>query len=181
MCRQLRDHLAGVVREFRPRSSTPWLAGGVCASLMGQEHGIPVVAQGSATTPTTTCTSSHRGFHVMRGGARRCCSTASPRSATRELAGLTHDTHIIYHGSRSTCSPDTARTEYGQRIVTVAQLIPRKNHQLLLHAFTKLPRTAATASLLFVGGGPLRRAWQQKLPSWGSPTASPSPDGCRET
>lgn len=174
MYRQLRDHLAGVVREFRPEViHTPWLSPeGVCASLMGQEHGIPVVAQGIGNDANYYLHEfPHRGY-VIKELRKTSALLFNCRSTQHnaELAGLTHpNTHIIYHGVEvDLFKPDAARTEFGHRIVTVAQLIPRKNHQLLLHAFTKLPADLQrTASLLFVGGGPLKESLERQAAELG--------------
>lgn len=162
MYRQIRSHLAEVVRSFRPHVlQTAWISPeGVCASMLGREFGIPVVVQGIGNDANYYLHEfPHRDYvirHVREATALQFNCESTRRNA--EAAGLSHpNTHIIFHGVETDLfRPDETRTEFGHRIITVAQLIPRKNHQLLLHAFTKLPEDLkATASLIFVGGGPL--------------------------
>ncbi|MBU1073803.1 glycosyltransferase [bacterium] len=163
MYRQLRKHLAEIVREFKPDVvHAPWISPeGVCASMMGREHGLPVVVQGIGNDANVYLHEfPHSGYvikHVRRASALlfNCRSTRNAAAA----AGLTHpNTHIIFHGVETDLfEPDANRTEFGHRIITVAQLLPRKNHQLLLHAFTHLPADLRDSSTLyFVGGGPLK-------------------------
>lgn len=163
MYRQLRSHLARIVREFDPEViHTPWISPeGVCASMMGQEFGIPVVVQGIGNDANYYLHEFPHVDYVVKHVRRASALLFNCRSTCRqaELAGLTHpNTHIIFHGVETDLfKPDPDRTEAGRRIVTVAQLIPRKNHQLLLHAFTRLPESLReTASMIFVGGGPLK-------------------------
>ncbi len=163
MYKQLRGHLARIVRDFAPEViQTAWIAPeGVCASMLGREFGIPVVVQGIGNDANYYMHRfPHRDYvikHVRRASALlfNCESTRS----NAEAAGLTHpNTHIIFHGVETDLfKPDPERTEFGHRIVTVAQLLPRKNHQLLLRAFARLPEDLRrTASMIFVGGGPLK-------------------------
>lgn len=160
---QLRKHLAEVVRDFAPDVvHTPWISPeGVCATMMGREHGIPVVVQGIGNDANVYPHQyPHTGYvarHVRNATALLFNCQSTRRNA--EAAGITHpDTHVIFHGVETDLfRPDESRTEFGHRIVVVAQLIPRKNHQLLLHAFTRLPKDLrGSASMIFVGGGPLK-------------------------
>jgi len=163
MYKQLRDHLGRLVGEFRPDViHTPWLAPeGVAASLMGQDFGLPVVVQGIGNDANYYL-SSYPGRRFVIGQIRKAPALMFNCQSTRsmaEQAGMTHpNTSVIYHGVETDFfQPDPARTEFGRRIITVAQLIPRKNHQLLLRAFARLPDDLRqTASLEFVGGGPSR-------------------------
>lgn len=163
MYQQLREHLAGIVREFKPDVvHAPWLnPEGVCAAMMGSEHGIPAVVQGIGNDCNYYV---HEFPHVgyvarqVRQAAALLFNCKSTRGEA-EAAGITHpNTHVIFHGVETDLfRPDETRTEFGHRIVTVAQLIPRKNHQLLLRAFSRLPEDLkASASMIFVGGGPLK-------------------------
>lgn len=164
MYKQIEKHLDEIAREFKPEViQTPWLAAeGVCAVMMGKKHGIPVVPQGIGNDANYYMHEfPHVGYvnkHLHRAGAIlfNCESTRNNAKA----AGLDHpNTHIIYHGVEvDLFKPDPTRTEFGKRIITVAQLLPRKNHQLLLRAFCDLPEDLkAEASLIFVGGGPLKQ------------------------
>jgi glycosyltransferase involved in cell wall biosynthesis len=163
MYRQLHSHLTDIVSTFKPDViQTAWISPeGVCASMLGREYGVPVVVQGIGNDANYYMHRyPHRGYvtkHVRCATALQFNCESTCRNA--ESAGLTHpNTHIIFHGVETDLfKPDETRTDFGHRIITVAQLLPRKNHQLLLHAFTKLPAAMQeTASLFFVGGGPLK-------------------------
>ena len=163
MYRQLRRHLADIVATYRPDViHTPWLAPeGVAASLMGQEHGIPVVVQGIGNDANYYLASYPGRDYVIHQIRKAPALLFNCQSTMRMAAevGLTHrNTVIIYHGVEvDLFKPDPDRQGNGRKIITVAQLIPRKNHQLLLHAFTRLPEALrSTASLEFVGGGASR-------------------------
>jgi len=164
MYKQIESHLDAIARDFRPDViQTPWLAPeGVCAVMMGQKHGIPVVPQGIGNDANFYLHEfPHAGYAIkqlLKADAILFNCDSTRRNAL--AAGLDHpNTHIIYHGVEvDLFKPDESRTVFGKRIVTVAQLLPRKNHQLLLHAFTRLPDDLrAEASLFFVGGGPMKQ------------------------
>lgn len=166
---QLRRELDRIVREFRPDViHAPWLhPEGTAACLLGAEHGIPVVAQGIGND-------ANHYLHVYGGrkGVIRDLQRAAVLlfncQSTRRMAaqaGLDHPrVEVIYHGvdvDKFTL-PETPVRNPVKRIITVAQLIPRKNHQLLLRAYARLPQEVrARTELEFVGGGPSRPALER--------------------
>ncbi len=163
MYRQIRGHLAEVIREHRPDViHAPWLApDGVCAVMAGLEHDIPVVVQGIGNDANYYLPNFPHRDYVIRWLQRSSALLFNCHSTRRnaEACGLTHpNTHVIYHGVEvDIFKPDPSRTTFGHRIVTLAQLLPRKNHQLLLRAFARLPEDLReSASLEFIGGGPTR-------------------------
>ncbi len=167
--RQLRRPLGRIVREFRPDViHTPWLhPEGTAACLLGREHGVPVVAQGIGNDANYYL---HRyaGRELVIRDLQLASALLFNCRSTRDMArkaGLDHpNVHVIYHGvevDRFT-PPATAPRNAVKRVITVAQLIPRKNHQLLLRAYTKLaPELRARTELEFVGGGPERPALER--------------------
>lgn len=163
MHRQLRRHLARVVRDFRPDViHSPWLnPDGVAATLTGAEHGVPVVAQGIGNDANYYLHEYPGAAHVakrLRGASALMFNCESTRGMARR-AGVDHPSvHVIFHGVEvDVFRPDPAVERRAGEIVTVAQLIPRKNHQLLLRAFGLLPPDLRDrASLTFVGGGAAR-------------------------
>lgn len=162
--RQLRAMFGRIVREFRPDViHAPWLhPEGVAACLVGEEHGVPVVAQGIGNDANYYL---HRypGRRLVIGDLQKAGALLFNCQSTRAMAqkaGLDHpNVHVIYHGvevEKFTLPLAPPRNEV-KRIVTVAQLIPRKNHRLLLRAFAQLPpEVRRAAALEFVGGGPSR-------------------------
>jgi glycosyltransferase involved in cell wall biosynthesis len=151
------------VKEFQPDViHAPWInPEGVAASLLGLEHGIPCVVQGIGNDANFYLQKyPGRGYVVdkIEKAAALLFNCQSVRQMA-EGAGLRNaKTVVIYHGvDVDQFQPDPNRTEFGRKIITVAQLIPRKNHQLLLQAFAKLPlEIRDTSTLEFVGGGPCR-------------------------
>lgn len=166
---ELRVKLGRIVREFRPDViHAPWLhPEGVAACLLGEEHGVPVVAQGIGNDANYYL---HRypGRRLVVADLQKAAALLFNCEATRAMAKkaeLDHpNVHVIYHGvevDKFTLPPAPPRNEV-KRIVTVAQLIPRKNHQLLLRAFAQLPlETRHGVALEFVGGGPTRPALER--------------------
>jgi len=162
--RQLRGPLGRIVRDFRPDViHTPWLhPEGTAACLLGEEHGVPVIPQGIGNDANYYL---HRyaGRDLVIRDLQKAAALLFNCQSTRTMArkaGLDHrNVHVIYHGvevDKFTPPPAPPRNAV-KRVITVAQLIPRKNHRLLLHAFAKLPAPVRAATELeFVGGGPTR-------------------------
>lgn len=161
---ELRRHLAGVIRSYKPDViHAPWLnPESVCAALCGLEHKIPSVAQGVGND-ANYYPGAFPGRQRVAKDLRLASTLLFNCDSTRRMAasyGIEHpDTRIIYHGvDIDRFCPPTRREERPERtIITVAQLIPRKNHQLLLRAYTRLPEAVRnTVRLEFVGGGASR-------------------------
>ncbi len=166
---ELRRPLGRIVREFQPDViHAPWLhPEGSAACLLGEEHGVPVIAQGIGNDANYYL---HRypGRKTVIGDLQKAAALLFNCRSTREMAaraGLDHpNVQVIYHGVEvdKFTLPAVMPRNAVKRIITVAQLIPRKNHQLLLRAFAKLPEEVqATTELEFVGGGPSRAALEQ--------------------
>jgi teichuronic acid biosynthesis glycosyltransferase TuaC len=161
---QLRRELGRIVREFRPDViHAPWLhPEGSAAALLGAEHGIPVVAQGIGNDANHYL-HLYGGRELVIRDLQRASVLLFNCQSTRRMAaqaGLTHPrVEVIYHGvdvDKFTL-PETPPRNAVKRIITVAQLIPRKNHQLLLRAYAQLPPDVRRgATLEFVGGGPIQ-------------------------
>lgn len=167
--RQLRGVLGRIVREFQPDViHAPWLhPEGVAACLLGAEHGVPVVTQGIGNDANYYL---HRypGRTMVIADLQKAAALLFNCQSTRAMAkqaGLDHpNVHVIYHGvevDKFTLPAVPPRNDV-KRIITVAQLIPRKNHQLLLRAYAQLPPQVRDSAVLeFVGGGPSRRALER--------------------
>ncbi len=161
---QLRGALAKIVRDFQPDViHAPWLhPEGSAACLLGAEHGIPVIAQGIGNDANYYL---HRyaGRELVIRDLQQAAALMFNCQSTRDMArraGLDHPrVRVIYHGVdvEKFTPPAAPPSNEVKRVITVAQLIPRKNHQLLLRAFVKLPPAVQRATELeFVGGGPAR-------------------------
>lgn len=172
--RQLRRQLGRVVREFRPDViHTTWLhPEGSAACLLGEEHGVPVVVQGIGND-VNYYLYRYRGRETVIQDLQKAAALLFNCDSTRLMAhraGLVHENvHVIYHGVEVDLfkpPPEPPRNQL-KRVITVAQLIPRKNHQLLLQAFTRLPaEVQRRTELEFVGGGselPALASLAQKL------------------
>lgn len=162
---QIRSAFARTVAEFQPDVlHAPWLhPEGTAAALLGREYGIPVIAQGIGNDANYYL-HEYGGRGRVISDLRQATILLFNCESTRRMAaaaGLEHPrTRIVYHGVE--VDKFTLRPRGGargiRRIITVAQLIPRKNHQLLLRAFARLPETVRDRAVLeFVGRGPLRQ------------------------
>lgn len=159
---QLRRELGRIVREFRPDViHAPWLhPEGTAACLLGAEHGVPVVAQGIGNDANHYL-HAYGGRELVIRDLQKASVLLFNCQSTRRMAaqaGLDHPrVEVIYHGvdvDKFTL-PERPVRHPVRRIITVAQLIPRKNHQLLLRAYARLPaELRGRTELEFVGGGP---------------------------
>lgn len=172
---QLRRYFSNVVKEFRPDViHAPWLnPEGVAACLLGADHKIPCVVQGIGND-VNYYPYRYPGREVVIQDLQQASVLLFNCQSTRRVAssaGFRHKNEaVIYHGvDVEIFTPDPAYQKGAkQKIVTVANMIPRKNHQLLLEAFVRLPSVfQKSTSLEFVGDGPTRSELEQKVKNLG--------------
>ena len=81
---------------------------------------------------------------------------------------LRRKTRVVYNGVDATMFSPSPEQTFAPRILSVGNLIPTKDHGLLLRAFARLQRSVPDAELEIIGDGPERARLEQLARSLGA-------------
>lgn len=170
MYRQLRKSLTEIVKEFKPDViHVPWLnPEGVAGCLLGHEFNIPCVVQ-SIGADINYYLRRSPGRSIVIKDLQKAAALIYVCDALRQNAiryGLTHkNQQVVYDGVDIEFfkpAPEL-RSKDKKTIVTVADMIPRKNLGLLLNAFARVVADFPTPlELVLVGDGPCKPELEQQ-------------------
>jgi teichuronic acid biosynthesis glycosyltransferase TuaC len=167
---QLRKSLANIVKEFRPDViHVPWLnPEGVAGCLLGQEFNIPCVVHSIGADINFYLRHSIGRDLVIKDlqKAAALLTNCQELKNTAIRLGLTHrNQRVVYFGVDVDVFKPTLklRSRTIKTIVSVANLIPRKNIGLLLNAYKQLPLEIQNDTrLVLVGDGPCRQNLEEQ-------------------